>query len=164
MLTRPLLVVLAWLIPCQLALCCELPGRRADAADLVARKPIRGEELRRSLTLVSRREGTRVRNRPAAMDYESPPGTAVVAVHAGRVVMAESATGYDNTVVIDHGAGFKTLYAHLESFAVRRGDCVGSGQVIGRLAAAVAADNPVLHFEVTDDGQFLRRLPLLARP
>jgi murein DD-endopeptidase MepM/ murein hydrolase activator NlpD len=164
MLTRPVLILLGWLIPCQLALCCELPERRADATDLVVRKPIRGEEWRRSLTLVSRREGTRVRNRPAAIDYESPPGTAVVAVHAGRVVMAEPATGYDNTVVIDHGAGFKTLYAHLDSFAVRRGDCVGSGQVIGRLAATVADDNPVLHFEVTDDGRFLRRLPLLARP
>jgi murein DD-endopeptidase MepM/ murein hydrolase activator NlpD len=98
------------------------------------------------------------------VDYESPPGTAVVAVHAGRVVMAETAAGYNNTVVIDHGAGLQTLYAHLGSFAVRRGDCVGSGQVIGRLAASAAADNPVLHFEVTDDGQFLRRLPPLARP
>lgn len=162
MLTRSFLFALGWLVPCNLAVCCE-SFDPADPAELVARKPIQGEELRRSLSLVSRREGDRVRNRPAAMDYESPPGTAVVAVRAGRVVMAQPAAGYDNTVVIDHGAGFKTLYAHLDSFAVRSGDCVGSGQVIGRLAASTA-DNPVLHFEVTDDGKFLRRLPNLGQP
>jgi murein DD-endopeptidase MepM/ murein hydrolase activator NlpD len=57
------------------------------------------------------------------------------------------ASGFGNLIVIDHGGGVRTRYAHLSRFRVRRGTWVPRGQVIGRVGASGRATGPHLHFE-----------------
>jgi len=105
-----------------------------------------------------------IQNR-TGIQHAAPIGTPVVAVHGGRVDRARTLGAYGNAVVIDHGAGIKTLYAYLGSFDVREGDCVAAGTMIGRLGppgeliwppvgAVSEPAGPALHFEVSTDGRF----------
>ena len=64
-------------------------------------------------------------------------------------MLAESGT----TVLIDHGAGWQTLYAHLAGFDVREGDCVTFGAIIGKVGSTGLVAGPKLHFEVHRDGK-----------
>jgi murein DD-endopeptidase MepM/ murein hydrolase activator NlpD len=83
------------------------------------------------------------------IDFPSPSGTPVVAARAGRVVHAGwSADGYGNQVVLAHGGGVRTRYAHLSSVAVSHGQWVGAGARVGRVGATGFATGPHLHFEV----------------
>jgi murein DD-endopeptidase MepM/ murein hydrolase activator NlpD len=63
------------------------------------------------------------------------------------------ADGYGNTVVIDDGSGWQTLYAHLGSFDVRKGDCVTAASVIGKVGATGLVASPQIHFEVRRNGE-----------
>jgi len=83
------------------------------------------------------------------LDFPAPTGTPVVAARAGRVVHAGwAADGYGNSVVLAHGGGVRTRYAHLSSVAVRVGQWVGGGARVGRVGATGFATGPHLHFEV----------------
>ena len=73
----------------------------------------------------------------------------VVAAAAGRVTSATPSTG---TVVIDHGGGWKTLYAHMADLRVATGAWVSAGQFIGRVNRVGFADGDHLHFELLRDG------------
>jgi murein DD-endopeptidase MepM/ murein hydrolase activator NlpD len=80
-------------------------------------------------------------------------GADVQAAAGGRVVFAGDQGTYGTTVVVDHGTGQKTRYAHLSATDVKAGDQVGAGQVIGRVGASGRATGAHLHFEVMNDGQ-----------
>jgi peptidoglycan hydrolase-like protein with peptidoglycan-binding domain len=83
------------------------------------------------------------------LDFPAATGTPVVAARAGRVVRAGfSADGYGNQVVLAHGGGVRTRYAHLSSIAVSRGQWVPLGARVGRVGATGFATGPHLHFEV----------------
>ncbi len=86
------------------------------------------------------------------VDMAGGSGSTIVACRGGTVVLAGSNGGYGNTVVIDHGGGMATLYAHQSSLAVRIGDQVGAGQVIGYVGSTGASTGPHLHFEVRISG------------
>jgi len=86
------------------------------------------------------------------VDMAGGAGSAIVACRGGTVVLAGSNGGYGNTVVIDHGGGMATLYAHQSSLAVGVGDQVGAGQVVGRVGSTGASTGPHLHFEVRLSG------------
>jgi len=64
-------------------------------------------------------------------DYESALGTAVVAMEAGTVVIAQEVTGYGNVVYINHADGVQTRYAHLQEINVAAGDQVEEGTQVG---------------------------------
>jgi peptidoglycan hydrolase-like protein with peptidoglycan-binding domain len=84
----------------------------------------------------------------AGLDFPAAAGTRVRAAAAGRVVFAGwDASGFGNLIVIDHGAGIRTRYAHLSRFAVRRGAFVARGQLVGRVGMTGRATGPHLHFE-----------------
>jgi murein DD-endopeptidase MepM/ murein hydrolase activator NlpD len=87
------------------------------------------------------------------IDVAQPYGSDVSAAAAGVVIAAGVQGGYGTTVLIDHGNGQQTRYAHLSEVLVRAGDTVGPGQVIGRTGDSGRATGPHLHFELTAGGR-----------
>lgn len=88
------------------------------------------------------------------MDFTAPTGSNIYATGAGVVVEAKRARGgYGRMIVIDHGFGYKTLYAHLSEFNVRIGQRVERGQVIGKVGNTGLSAGPHLHYEVHKDNQ-----------
>jgi murein DD-endopeptidase MepM/ murein hydrolase activator NlpD len=83
------------------------------------------------------------------VDYAAPTGTPVYAAGAGRVQFRGRQNGYGNTVIIDHGQGHTTLYAHLSRFNnnARAGHRVQQGDVIGYVGMTGLASGPHLHYE-----------------
>jgi len=86
-------------------------------------------------------------------DFHAAYGQPIVAVADGRVIGAGRAGGYGNQVKLAHDGGLVTSYSHLSRFAVRAGDRVRRGQVIGYAGATGLATGPHLHFEVFRNGR-----------
>jgi murein DD-endopeptidase MepM/ murein hydrolase activator NlpD len=83
-----------------------------------------------------------------AVDISSAVGQPVRAPADGIVVKSEWANGYGNVVYIAHGYGYSTRYGHLSNFAVKPGDHVKRGDVIGRVGSTGRSTGPHLHYEV----------------
>lgn len=81
------------------------------------------------------------------VDLIVPEGTPVLAVLPGTVRLVDEVSGYGLIVVIDHGLGWQSLYAHLLDVAVQPGDTVANGQPIARVGSSGSASTPHLHFE-----------------
>ena len=87
------------------------------------------------------------------LDLVARRGTPVMATAAGRVVFVGWDGGFGNKVVVDHGYGYKTAYAHLDRIKVRWGTIVKKGQVIGSLGNTGHSSGPHLHYEVVKNGK-----------
>lgn len=87
------------------------------------------------------------------MDFTASTGTEVFATGIGVVKSAGRETGYGNTVVIDHGYGYETYYAHLSRLNVQVGQNVNRGDVIGFVGSTGTSTAPHLHYEVSKNGQ-----------
>jgi murein DD-endopeptidase MepM/ murein hydrolase activator NlpD len=97
------------------------------------------------------------------IDFPAAAGTPVLAAAGGRVTHAGAlAGGWGTVVVIDHGQGLRTWYAHLRATRVRVGRNVPAGAVIGLVGASGRATGPHLHFEVQLRGAALDPLAALA--
>jgi murein DD-endopeptidase MepM/ murein hydrolase activator NlpD len=88
----------------------------------------------------------------AAVDISSTTGQPVRAPADAVVVKAEWANGYGNVVYLSHGYGFSTRYGHLSGFAVRPGQKVKRGEVIGYVGSTGRSTGPHLHYEVRVNG------------
>ena len=88
----------------------------------------------------------------AGLDFPAPSGTPVHAAASGRVAFAGYDDGFGLTVVLDHGNGLRTRYAHLSAAAVGPGAWVTVGARVGHVGATGFATGPHLHFEVTVRG------------
>lgn len=98
------------------------------------------------------------------LGYGSSSGIPVVASASGTVIVANSGwRGYGHTVVIDHGNGIRTRYAHMYpgSITVRAGQRVYQGQQIGRIGSTGNSTGPHLHFEVLVNGYKVNPLPYI---
>lgn len=78
--------------------------------------------------------------------------TKVLAAKAGTVIVSQSGSSYGNYVVVSHGSGNTTLYAHLSSRSVSVGDVVAQGDVLGITGSTGNSTGPHLHFEITEGG------------
>ena len=89
----------------------------------------------------------------AGMDFSANPGTDVYATGDGTVVKMGWQTGYGNVIIIDHGFGYETWYAHLQEFRTKLGKKVVRGEVIGGVGSTGKSTGPHLHYEVHVKGQ-----------
>lgn len=87
------------------------------------------------------------------VDFSAARGTAVYATGDGVIITtARNLGGYGNEIEVDHGFGYVTKYAHLETFNVKVGQKVKRGELIGYSGSSGAATAPHLHYEVIHDG------------
>ncbi len=88
------------------------------------------------------------------VDYAAPHGTPIKSAGDGKVLLAGRKGGYGNTVIIQHGQRYRTLYAHMQGFAkgVRNGSTVKQGQIIGYIGTTGLSTGPHLHYEFQVDG------------
>lgn len=108
---------------------------------------------------VTSRFGTRrsynggpVRSYHEGIDYDAPPGAAVLATNDGRVALAEPLTVRGNAVIIDHGLGVYSGYYHLSEINVQKGQLVKRGDVVGKVGDTGLATGPHLHWEIRVSG------------
>ena len=89
----------------------------------------------------------------AGEDIGAPMGTSILAADSGLVtVIPDNGNGYGNYIMINHGGGRVTLYAHMSGFAVSNGATVTQGQTIGYVGSTGNSTGPHLHFEVRVNG------------
>ncbi len=121
-------------------------------------KPVRSDLLKRKIRHLS---GYGMRIHPVhkipkmhyGLDFTAPPGTPVRVSGDGKVVrVRKDKSGYGNNITIDHGYGYKTLYAHLKDINVREGEKVKKGEEIGTVGNSGTSTAPHLHYEVRYKG------------
>jgi murein DD-endopeptidase MepM/ murein hydrolase activator NlpD len=96
------------------------------------------------------------------IDLSAPERTPVRAARAGRVVYSDRLRGYGNVVIVEHGGGWSSVYAHNRENRARAGAVVRQGEVIATLGATGRTTGPNLHFEIRKDG--VARNPLHFLP
>lgn len=84
----------------------------------------------------------------AGMDFSAPIGTPVYVTGDGNVTWVDWRQGYGKCIIIDHGYGYETLYAHLDDYTVRVGQKVKRGEQIGKVGNTGKSTGPHLHYEV----------------
>ena len=87
------------------------------------------------------------------MDFTAPVGTPVQATGDGEVIETQSTGAQGVRVVVDHGQGYKTVYAHLDKFTVKKGQQVSRGEIIGKVGNSGMSTAPHLHYEVHKNGK-----------
>jgi murein DD-endopeptidase MepM/ murein hydrolase activator NlpD len=130
---------------------------------LLTRAPATAPPLRRPIAVApGDRYGPRGAGWHAGLDFPAVTGTPVTAAATGRVAFSGYDDGYGLTVVLDHGGGLRTRYAHLSVAAVAPGAAVAAGALVGRVGATGHASGPHLHFEVTVRGAATDPAPALG--
>jgi len=95
------------------------------------------------------------------LDIAAPTGRPITAAKSGTVIVAGWSGGYGQLVVIDHGGGLATAYAHQSRIAVKTGDPVTQGGLVGFVGSTGHSTGPHLHFEVRVNGAARDPLPYL---
>ena len=130
----------------------NLAKNKADMlASIPAIQPIANKDLGR----VASGYGYRIhpiyktRKLHTGMDFTAPQGTPIYATGDGKIEkVRRSRKGYGNHVIIDHGYGYQTLYAHMKKYIVYRGQKVKRGEIIGYVGSTGTSVAPHLHYEV----------------
>nr|WP_317632413.1 M23 family metallopeptidase [uncultured Flavobacterium sp.] len=120
-------------------------------AAIPAIQPVRNEDLKRMASGFGYRNDpfTKIRKFHKGMDFSAPTGTPIYATGNGTVLRADnSLSGYGNHILINHGFGYQTLYAHLSKYKVKKGQQVKRGDVIGYVGSTGRSEAPHLHYEV----------------
>ncbi|MDP7430243.1 MAG: M23 family metallopeptidase [Flavobacteriales bacterium] len=130
----------------------DLAKNKADMlASIPAIQPIANKDLGR----VASGYGYRIhpiyktRKLHTGMDFTAPKGTPIYATGDGKIAkVRRSRRGYGDHVIIDHGYGYQTLYAHMKKYIVYRGQKVKRGEIIGYVGNTGTSVAPHLHYEV----------------
>jgi len=125
-------------------------------AAIPAIQPVRNENLKHMASGFGYRTDpfTKVKKMHEGMDFTAKTGTPIYATGNGVVTRADnSASGYGNHIVIRHGFGYETLYAHLSKYKSRAGQRVKRGDIIGYVGSTGRSEAPHLHYEVQKDGK-----------
>ncbi len=96
------------------------------------------------------------------IDIAAPSGTDILAANDGRVIFAGTKGSYGKAVVVDHGGGIVTLYAHCSSISVSDGQDVKKGDTIAKVGSTGRSTGPHLHFEVRIDGDYVDPAPYIG--
>ncbi len=103
----------------------------------------------------------KVKKLHTGIDIPAPTGTNIIAAAAGTVIYSDWLGGYGQVVMLDHGGGIVTLYAHNSSRTVSEGALVKRGDVIAKAGSTGNSTGPHLHFEVRKDGSYVDPIPWL---
>lgn len=98
----------------------------------------------------------------AGVDLAAPGGSPIVAAMSGRVILARAGSGYGNYIIVDHGNGYATLYAHCSKLLVKKGQRVSRGQQIAKVGSTGASTGNHLHFEVRVKGTPVNPAPYIG--
>jgi murein DD-endopeptidase MepM/ murein hydrolase activator NlpD len=119
----------------------------------LSRPPVRAPALRKPIAApLGDRYGPRGNQFHAGLDFPAATGSSITAAASGRVIFSGYDDGWGLTVVLDHGHGLHTRYAHLSASLVSAGAAVNAGARVGRVGSTGFATGPHLHFEVTVRG------------
>lgn len=97
----------------------------------------------------------------AGIDFDGASGSPIAAASSGTVIFADVFDGYGNTVIIDHGGGYTSLYAHMSGFNTSAGASVSAGTTIGFIGTTGVSTGPHLHFEIRISGVAVDPAPYL---
>jgi murein DD-endopeptidase MepM/ murein hydrolase activator NlpD len=99
-------------------------------------------------------------------DFAAPRGRTIYAAGDGRIEFVGTKGGYGNTIVINHGNGYKTLYAHQNGFAkgIRRGQSIKKGEHIGYVGNTGLSSGPHLHLGLYKNGTAIDPMTVLTKP
>jgi len=125
-------------------------------AAIPAIQPVSNKDLRRIGSYFGYRTDPfyKVSKFHEGIDFTATVGTDIYATGDGVVMQVErSYGGYGNIIIINHGFGYETVYAHLSKMGVRRGEKVKRGQVIGQVGNTGKSTSPHLHYEVHKGGK-----------
>jgi murein DD-endopeptidase MepM/ murein hydrolase activator NlpD len=125
-------------------------------SSIPAIQPVKNEQLRHMASGFGYRSDpfTKARKMHKGMDFTSPTGTPVYATGDGVVRRADAgASGFGNHIVVSHGFGYETLYAHLSRYNCRPGKRVKRGDIIGFVGSTGRSQAPHLHYEVHKGGK-----------
>ncbi|MCC5921136.1 MAG: M23 family metallopeptidase [Cyclobacteriaceae bacterium] len=125
-------------------------------ASIPAIQPIHNKELTRLASGFGMRMHPihKIRKMHTGVDFSAPRGTPIYATGDGTVVRIRTDFGgYGKHIEIDHGFGFRTLYAHMQEFDVKIGQSVKRGEMIGKVGNTGSSTAPHLHYEIIKDGR-----------
>ena len=130
-------------------------------ASIPAIQPVQNEKLRHVASGFGYRTDpfTKARKMHEGMDFTAKTGTPIFASGDGIVARADnSASGFGNHIVIRHGYGYESLYAHLSKYKCRAGQRVKRGDIIGYVGNTGRSEAPHLHYEVHKNGKVVNPL------
>lgn len=125
-------------------------------AAIPAIQPVKNEDLKQMASGFGYRSDpfTKIRKFHYGMDFTARTGTPIYATGDGVVYKADaSLSGYGNHIEINHGYGYKTLYAHLSKYKCKPGQRVKRGDIIGYVGSTGRSQAPHLHYEVFKNGE-----------
>ena len=130
-------------------------NKEALLASIPAIQPVKNDDLKRMASGFGKRmhpilKYPKMHN---GMDFSAPTSTEVFATGNAVVKKARRTSGFGNLIVLDHGFGYETYYAHLNEFKVRPGQKVKRGEIIGFVGNTGLSTAPHLHYEVHKNGK-----------